>query len=304
LEVFAEVQGQWRAKLDPGAGAWLCEANLGSVEKIAGQRRQHDFANAKLRCCAVQRVTDDRMAQSRKMHADLVCAAGVKLNCEQRGSINWREDAPVGAGFAGVAKDDAAAGGHAGTALGIAGDGQIDRPVLLFHKALHQGDVDFLDLALAEGFAELGVRGVVFGDQDDAGSIFVEAMHDAGAKSVAALRECLAAAKQGVDQRAAGGTRAGMHGHAGGLVDRDDVRVFVKDVERNGFRLGAERRARLDLDGDALAAPEPIRAFGGTGVDEHQARGYEFLHSATTDAADASGYELIEALSSITFTRD
>jgi len=39
-------------------------------------------------------------------------------------------------------------------------------------------------------------------------------------------------------------------------------------------------------------------------VDKHQAGGYEFLHSAATDAVDASGYELIEALSSVAFFSD
>jgi hypothetical protein len=49
-----------------------------------------------------------------------------------------------------------------------------------------------------------------------------------------------------------------MHGHAGGLVDGDDVGVFVEDVEGNGFGFGAKRRAGLDLDLDALAATKAM----------------------------------------------
>src|SRR4029077_1599245 len=105
-------------------------------------------------------------------------------------------------------------------------------------EALHEGDVNLLDLALAEGFAELGVSGVIFGDEDDAGGVFIEAMNDAGAEGVATLRESLTAAEEGVDQGAARGAGAGVHGHAGGLVDGDDVSVFVEDVERNGFWFG------------------------------------------------------------------
>ncbi len=87
---------------------------------------------------------------------------------------------------------------------------------------------------------------------------FVEAMHDAGAEGVATLGEGLAAAEQGVDQRAAGDAGAGVHGHAGGLVDGDDVGVFVEDVEGNRFRFGAKRRTGLDLDLDALAATKAM----------------------------------------------
>jgi hypothetical protein len=92
-----------------------------------------------------------------------------------------------------------------------------------------------------------------------------------------------------------------VHGHAGRFVDRDDVSIFVKNVERDGFWFGAERRTWLDVDGDVFAGTEPMRAFSGTGIDEHQASGYEFLHSATTNAVDAVGYKLIEALSSVIF---
>ncbi len=70
--------------------------------------------------------------------------------------------------------------------------------------------------------------------------------------------EGLAAAEEGVDQGAAGDTGASVHGHAGGLVDGDDVGVFVEDVEGNRFRFGAQRRAGLDLDLDALAATEAV----------------------------------------------
>src|SRR5229473_4861905 len=198
------------------------------------------------------------MTQGGEVHTNLVGAAGVKLNFRQRGGIDAGERAPVGAGFAGVAKYKAAPGGHACAALGVAGDGEVDSAVILLQKALHESDVGFLDLALAEGFAELGVSGVVFGDEKDAGSVFVGAIDDAGAEGVGTLGEGLAAAAEGVDQGAAGDTGASVHGHAGGLVDGDDVGVFVENVEGNGFGFGAERGARLDSDLDALAATKAM----------------------------------------------
>ncbi len=53
------------------------------------------------------------------------------------------------------------------------------------------------------------------------------------------MRESLAAAEEGVDQGAARGAGAGVHGHSGGLVYGDDVGVFVEDIEGNGLWFGA-----------------------------------------------------------------
>ena len=79
---------------------------------------------------------------------------------------------------------------------------------------------------------------VVFGDEDDAGGFLVEAMDDAGAKDVAALRERLAAAEKRVDERAFVVAGAGVDDHAGGFVDGEDVVVFVEGFERDGFGFG------------------------------------------------------------------
>ena len=247
-----------RAEIDPGAGVRLRKAKFGGVEEIAVQRGQHDLSDAKLRGRAVKRVADHRMSKGRKMNADLVCAAGVKLHFEERGGIDTGQDVPVGAGFASVTEDDAAVSSHAGAALGVASDGQVDGAATFLHLAVHEGDVGFLDLALAEAFAESGVSGVIFGDEDDAGGVFVEAMHDAGAKSVATLRQSLTPTKEGVDECAVRGTGTGVYGHAGGFVDGNDVGVFVEDVDGNGFGLGAKRRTRLDLDLDVLTGTEAV----------------------------------------------
>ncbi len=61
-----------------------------------------------------------------------------------------------------------------------------------------------------------------------------------------------------------------MHSHTSGLVDGDDVVVFVENIERNGFGFGAEWRTRLDLDLDALACAQAVRTFRGLRIDEHQ----------------------------------
>src|SRR3984957_19372064 len=97
------------------------------------------------------------MVERREMDADLVGAAGVELDFEERGRTNAGEGAPVGASFARAGKDEAAAGGHADAALGVAGDGEVDDAGGGVEVAFDEGDVGFLYFAIAEGFAKPGV---------------------------------------------------------------------------------------------------------------------------------------------------
>jgi hypothetical protein len=129
-------------------------------------------------------------------------------------------------------------------------------------------------------------------------------MHDAGAEGVATSGESLTAAEEGVDQGAARGAGTGVHGHAGGLVDGNDVVVFVKDVESNGLGFDAQRGAGLDLDLDALPGAEAVRTFGWAGIDEHKAGFDEFLDASAADVAEARSDLLVESLPCFAFGSD
>src|SRR3984957_10003125 len=108
--------------------------------------------------------------------------------------------------------------------------------------------------------------------------------------------------KQRVDQRSAiagvfGGARAGVHHHAGGLVDDGEVVVFINDVERNVFGDGAEGRALgLAENRDALTAAEFHGRFRGRVVYQNVLVSDDLLDAGTADV-EAGGEELIEALS-------
>jgi hypothetical protein len=95
-----------------------------------------------------------------------------------------------------------------------------------------------------------------------------------------------------------------VHGHAGRLVDGDDVVVFIKDVERNGFRFGTQRRTRLHLDLNAVSGAEALGTLGHTGIYEHEPGVNEFLDPGAADVAETSGDSVIEALARIVFVGD
>jgi hypothetical protein len=134
---------------------------------------------------AVERVADDGVAEGLGVDADLMGAAGFDADFDEgEGSVGAGdafENVEVGDGGASVC----AAGGHAGAADEVAGNGEGDGGFVFFEVAVEEGDVSFGDLALGEHLAEFAVGAVVFGDEDEAAGLLVEAMDDAGAKVAA-----------------------------------------------------------------------------------------------------------------------
>src|SRR6267142_2281772 len=113
VEEFAEVLRKRSLQIDPRAGTRLRETELRGVQEIAAQGSQRALAALELRRRTVERVAHNWMAQGGEMHANLVRAPGVKLNFDEGCVVDASEGAPIGARFASVAQQDAAACGHA-----------------------------------------------------------------------------------------------------------------------------------------------------------------------------------------------
>ncbi len=152
---------------------------------------------------SVEGVADDGVAEGLHVDADLVGAAGLDADLDEGegtiGSSETFEDVDVGDGGASVG----AAGGHAGAADEVAGDGEVDGDVVFGEVAVDEGEVGLGDLAAGEHLAELAVGAVVFGDEDDAAGLLVEAMDDAGAEVAADFGELVEVVEQRVDEGAA-----------------------------------------------------------------------------------------------------
>ncbi len=102
-----------------------------------------------------------------------------------------------------------------------------------------EGDVAALDVVGGEQGREARVGLVALGRDHDAGGVLVQPVHDARPRHPADARQRSGAMEQqGVDQGAIGNAGAVVHGHAGGLVDDDQVGVLVEDVQRDILGLG------------------------------------------------------------------
>ena len=97
------------------------------------------------------------------------------------------------------------------------------------------------------------VRARGLGDDDDARRVAVEPVDDARPERAAA-GELPEVEGERVGERARRHPGRGVDDEPGGLVDDDELFVFVDDVERNLFgRDLGQRRRRVQLDLDVLA---------------------------------------------------
>ena len=120
----------------------------------------------------------------------------------------------------------------------VAADGRVDRARVIPDPAADEADIGPCQRMVLELRGERGVGGVVFRRDDEAGGILVDPVDDAGALFPADAGERVAAVReQRVDQRSVRVPRRGMDDESLGLVDDDDIRVLVADLQRDRLRL-------------------------------------------------------------------
>lgn len=162
----------------------------------------------------VDGVAKDGAAEQRAVDADLVGAAGGRVQFEQGDAGVRGQQAPGGAG--GIA---GGAGVHAPAGLRRSfGEGGVDLAARGGGGAGDQSPVGFAHAALGEGLLGGDERGFGEGDGEAAGGVRVQAVGEPGA--------VLAAGEEGeevFDARATGGAR--VDGEAGGFVYDDDTVV-------------------------------------------------------------------------------
>lgn len=84
-------------------------------------------------------------------------------------------------------------------------------------------------------------------------------MDNAGTKIASSRGKCAEMVKQSVYQRAGGCASAGVNDHARGLVDGDEVFIFIKDIQRDLFRHGSGLWARKHFDLNDVSGSDTLR---------------------------------------------
>jgi len=263
---------------------------------------------------AVECVADYGMAECLEVDADLVGAACLDADLDEGevavvGGVDALKHLDVRDGGADTFTISGAASGHADASDEVTADGEVDGDVVFCKAALEvsvdEGDIGLFELAGGEHLAELAMRAVVFGNEDDSAGLFVEAVDDARAEFAADLRELVEVMEESVDEGSAVAlvdfsrgsvAGAGVDHHACGLVDDGQVLVLVKDVEGDVLGEGVERwRVGSAFDLDLLAALEFELGFGWLAVDANLSVLDEQLDAGAGDIGDGLGKVLVEA---------
>ena len=165
----------------------------------------------------------------------------------------------------------------------MAADRCRDRAALARRRPVHHRQV------LAGGDAPLDLRlqryqGLLtFGHHDAAGGVLIEPVHDAGPQLTANARQVGAVMQQPIHQGAVFVARGWMHREAGGLVDHDQVLVFVEHIElhRLGLQVGQRFRRRHPQLHRVVLTQRRL-GLAGNAIDAHVAGVDEFLDASAT----------------------
>ena len=110
------------------------------------------------------------------MNANLVGAPCVEIRLNEGERAKAQPHTPIRARLAAFS----AARGHARTPVQVARYGQINGSRFSFDLSMQQCDINFPYLPLPKFLNQLAVSGVVQGDDQRAGSFFIEPMNNAG----------------------------------------------------------------------------------------------------------------------------
>ena len=181
---------------------------------------------------------------------------------------------------------------HARAIAQVTSDGSVDGAFVLRQAPLEQRQVGTRHAPRRQQSDEAAIGLLAAGDDEQAGGVAVEPVHDAGTTLVAAGDAPL---EQPVHEGAVLVARRRVHDDAGRLVDDEEPVVLVDDGERDllGDELRLAGRRLVDLD--ALAGTHLVVLGARDAVDARPALGEQALRLRAREAGVA-GERHVEAL--------
>ena len=165
----------------------------------------------------------------------------------------------------------------------VAGDGAF----IGFEITPHQRGVIAFDGAGVELFGKVHHGEFFFGNNHQAGGVFVDAVDKAGAHS-GGTGKVFEMIEESVDECACEITDSGMDDQPGLLVKDEEMVIFIYNIERNVFRLSPEIfRRYIEDDGDDIARAHFVIGLYRFAIDENGISAGGILQLIAADAIDA-----------------
>ena len=249
------------------------------------------------RFVAVTGIADERVTDVASVHADLMGAAGLYRDVDERGvgeAATHREAA--GRRLPGGIDDDATLAG----VLDVPRERGVDAADLARPVTGDQRDVALVDGALAEQRLQGPAATGIAGDQQAAAGASVEAVDELQRRR----RESLAQRVDGTE----GEPAAAVHGDAGRLGDEEEILVLAHDRVRQRVRQRVGH-ARLAARGHAqrrdahlLALDQATRLPDAAPVDAYLALTDQTVDMALGHARRAADQEVVDPLAGLAGT--
>ena len=239
---------------------------------------------------AVRRIARNRKVDRGEMDADLVRAARLEPDAQERVARQQLLELEVGHGRAGRIRVERVTE----PVMTVAADGRVDRPSARAWLADDESTVLARQRAALHELLQPFVCLRRPGDDEQSRGVAVEAVNDS--RPVLLPAGCTGL-DESLGERAACVTGRRMHDDAGGLVDDEEMLVLVRDHELGEIarRLRDGRRRRLDRD--LLTADELVALGAGLTVHQHGARGEEPLGCGARSDVGQAGEMAVEPLS-------
>ncbi len=271
-----------------------CVESLPSQYFLRGLHRLTGLPSTAIKCVAQQ-----RMPGFGEVHANLVRAARVEVDFDQRRTLEPLHHP--------IQRDCWLAFAHpAGEAHPMDGVAPVQRLETAFRCSggpVHDREIRLLDLSAFEAGLQRRHRLIVLRDDHATRRVFVEAVNDAGTKLPSHASQIRDPVKQRVDQRSIRVTCSGMYDHARCLIQDEEICVLIQHREGQILRDGFSGRRRGKCERYALPSPKPRGRFTGTSVDGDVPLLNQRLDTRTAELRQRRREMLVEPLTA-RFRRD
>jgi len=236
----------------------------------------------------VESVSDDGMTRERAVNPELMCSARQWFQLDERMRVK--------ASTHSIACHGRSAGVHCSPAwprVEIATNGRLDLPRVSDHDAAEKREITLPDTPLEKCFCQDPMRTARLGDNDNAGCVAIESMHDSRAyQSTGGLKKVM---RERVRQRAGFGSPRGMCQQAGFLVYYNQIVIFVQNPDRNRLRRRGCWSVVDGLDEDAISLVQAPSFQAPISVDKHVAVGDKASDLDQAQLSELVTEEFVEA---------